>query len=77
MTQLAARDEACMPQGFSARSSLSTYGWEHAVAESVVHTLQTAWTDLEDGETHEQAQTVVFEDIAVFYHRQRCLRRQP
>jgi putative transposase len=45
---------------------------DNAVAESCFHTLTTAVIYLEDCETHEQAQTAVFEDIAVFYNRQRC-----
>jgi putative transposase len=46
--------------------------WNNAVAESCFHTLQTAWMYLEDFDTHEHAQTVVFEYTAVFYNRQRC-----
>jgi putative transposase len=46
--------------------------WDNAVAESFFHTLQTELIYLEDFDTHEQAQTVVFEYIEVFYNRQRC-----
>ena len=46
--------------------------WDNAVAESFFHTLKTALISLEDFDTHEQAQTVVFEYIEVFYDRQRC-----
>jgi putative transposase len=46
--------------------------WDNAVAESFFHTLKTELIYLEDFNTHEQAQTVVFEYIEVFYNRQRC-----
>ena len=46
--------------------------WDNAVAESFFHTLKTELVYLEDFDTHEQAQTVVFEYIEVFYNRQRC-----
>jgi putative transposase len=46
--------------------------WDNAVAESFFHTLKTELISLEDFETHEQAQTAVFEYIEVFYNRQRC-----
>jgi len=46
--------------------------WDNAVAESFFHTLKTELIYREDFDTHEQAQTVVFEYIAVFYNRQRC-----
>ena len=46
--------------------------WDNAVAESFFRTLKTELIYLEDFETHEQAQTGVFEYIAVFYNRQRC-----
>jgi transposase InsO family protein len=46
--------------------------WDNAVAESCFHTLKTALIHLEDFDTHEQAQTAVFEYIEVFYNRQRC-----
>ena len=45
--------------------------WDNAVAESFFHTLKTELIYLEDFDTHEQAQTVVFEYIEVFYNRQR------
>ena len=47
-------------------------GWDNAVAESFFHTLKTALIYLEDFDTHEHAQTAVFEYIEVFYNRQRC-----
>jgi putative transposase len=46
--------------------------WDNAVAESFFHTLKTALSSLEDDDTHEEAQTAVFEYIEVFYNRQRC-----
>jgi putative transposase len=46
--------------------------WDNAVAESFFHTLKTALIYLEEYDTHEQAQTAVFEYIEVFYNRQRC-----
>jgi putative transposase len=46
--------------------------WDNAVAESFFHTLKTELIYLEDFDTHEYAQTVVFEYIEVFYNRQRC-----
>jgi transposase InsO family protein len=46
--------------------------WDNAVAESFFHTLKTELIYLEDFETHEDAQTAVFEYIEVFYNRQRC-----
>ena len=46
--------------------------WDNAVAESFFHTLKTEWIYLEDYDTHEAAQTAVFEYIEVFYNRQRC-----
>ena len=46
--------------------------WDNAVAESFFHTLKTELIYLEDFETHEHAQTAVFEYIEVFYNRQRC-----
>jgi putative transposase len=46
--------------------------WDNAVAESFFRTLKTELIYLEDFETHEQAQTGVFEYIEVFYNRQRC-----
>jgi len=46
--------------------------WDNAVAESFFHTLTTELVYLEDFDTHEYAQTAVFEYIEVFYNRQRC-----
>jgi putative transposase len=46
--------------------------WDNAVAESFFHTLKTELIYLEDFDTHQQAQTAVFEYIEVFYNRQRC-----
>ena len=46
--------------------------WDNAVAESFFHTLKTELIYLEDYDTHEAAQTAVFEYIEVFYNRQRC-----
>ena len=46
--------------------------WDNAVAESFFHTLKTELIYLADFDTHEQAQTAVFEYIEVFYNRQRC-----
>jgi putative transposase len=46
--------------------------WDNAVAESFFHTLKTELIYVEDYDTHEQAQTAVFEYIEVFYNRQRC-----
>jgi len=46
--------------------------WDNAVAESFFHTLKTELTYTEDYDTHEAAQTAVFEYIEVFYNRQRC-----
>jgi putative transposase len=46
--------------------------WDNAVAESFFHTLKTELIDLEAYDTHEAAQTAVFEYIEVFYNRQRC-----
>jgi putative transposase len=54
--------------------SMSRMGncWDNAVAESFFHTLKTELIYLEEYDTHEQAQTAVFEYIEVFYNRQRC-----
>ena len=54
--------------------SMSRQGncWDNAVAESVCHTLKTAWISREDCDTHEQAPTAGFAYIDVFYNRQRC-----
>lgn len=46
--------------------------WDNAVAESFFHTLKTELVYVEDFDTHEYAQTAVFEYIEVFYNRQRC-----
>jgi putative transposase len=56
------------------RPSMSRTGncWDNAVAESFFHTLKTELIYLEDFDTHEHAQTAVFEYIEVFYNRQRC-----
>jgi putative transposase len=58
--------------GMQASMSRKSNCWDNAVAESFFHTLKTALISLEDFETHEQAQTGVFEYIEVFYNRQRC-----
>ena len=42
------------------------------MVESFFHTLKTVLISTEDDDTHEAAQRAVFEDIEVFYHRQRC-----
>jgi putative transposase len=56
------------------RPSMSRKGncWDNAVAESFFHTLKTELIYLEEFDTHEHAQTAVFEYIEVFYNRQRC-----
>ena len=56
------------------QSSMSRKGdcWDNAVAESFFHTLKTELIYLEDFDTHEYAQTAVFEYIEVCYNRQRC-----
>jgi len=46
--------------------------WDNAVAESFFHTLKTELVYLEGFDTHEYAQTAVFEYVEVFYNRQRC-----
>ena len=46
--------------------------WDNAVAESFFPTVKTEVVSMEDFNTHEQAQTAVFEYIEVFYNRQRC-----
>src|SRR4029453_13029689 len=46
--------------------------WDNAGAESFFHTLKTELVYLEEFDTHEDAQTAVFEYIEVFYNRQRC-----
>jgi transposase InsO family protein len=56
------------------QASMSRKGncWDNAVAESFFHTLKTELIYLEDFDTHDHAQTGVFEYIEVFYNRQRC-----
>jgi putative transposase len=56
------------------QASMSRKGncWDNAVAESFFHTLKTELIYLEDFDTHEHAQTAVFEYLEVFYNRQRC-----
>jgi putative transposase len=56
------------------QASMSRKGncWDNAVAESFFHTLKVELIYTEDFDTHEQAQTAVFEYIEVFYNRQRC-----
>jgi transposase InsO family protein len=56
------------------QQSMSRKGncWDNAVAESFFHPLKTELIYLEDFDTHEHAQTAVFEYIEVFYNRQRC-----
>jgi transposase InsO family protein len=76
-------DRGCQYGAESYRQLLTQHGmqpsmsrkgncWDNAVVESFFHTLKTALIYLEDFDTPEQAQTVVFEYIAVFYNRQRC-----
>lgn len=59
---------------YEIQPSMSRKGncWDNAVAESFFHTLKTELVYVEDFNTHEQAQTAVFEYIEVFYNRQRC-----
>ena len=59
----AARDAVQM----SRKGNCGTTLWPRAL-----HTLKTELIYLEDFDTHEQAQTAVFEYIEVFYNRQRC-----
>jgi transposase InsO family protein len=56
------------------QASMSRKGncWDNAVAESFFHTLKTELIHLEDFDTHDSAQTAVFEYIEVCYNRQRC-----
>src|SRR5262249_60691721 len=54
------------------RMSRKGHGWDNAVAESCFPTLKTALISLEEYDPPEAAQSAVFEDIAVFYNRQRC-----
>jgi putative transposase len=58
--------------GRQPRMSRKGNGWANVVAESFLHTVKTALMYLEDCDTHEQAQTAVCADIAVFSNRQRC-----
>jgi putative transposase len=58
--------------GMQPRMSRKGNWWDNAVAESFFHTLKTELISLEDYDTHEEAQTAVFEYIEVFYNRQRC-----
>ncbi len=48
------------------------HGGDNAVAESFCHTLKTELVYMEDLNTHEQAQTAVFEYIEGCSNRQRC-----
>jgi len=59
---------------YGMQPSMSRKGncWDNAVAESFFHTVKTELVYMEDFNTHEQAQTAVFEYIEVFYNRQRC-----
>ena len=52
--------------GIQPRMSRKGNGWDNAVAESFFHTLKTERISLEDFNTREQAQTAVFEYLAVF-----------
>jgi transposase InsO family protein len=61
-----------MQHGIQPSMSRKGNCWDNAVAESFFHTLKTELISLEDFDTHEQAQTAVFEYIEVFYNRQRC-----
>jgi putative transposase len=58
--------------GMQTRMSRKGNCWDNAVAESFFHTLKTELISLEDFDTHDHAQTAVFEYIEVFYNRQRC-----
>jgi putative transposase len=58
--------------GMQPSMSRKGHCWDNAVAESFFHTIKTELSSLEDFDTHEQAQTAVFEYIEVFYNRQRC-----
>jgi transposase InsO family protein len=57
--------------GIEASMSRTGNCWDNAVAESFFHTLKTACVYLERFETREQAQTVIFDYVEVFYNRQR------
>ena len=60
------------PPGVQPSMSRKGNCWDNAVAESFFHTLKTELISLEEFDTHEQAQTAVFEYVEVFYNRQRC-----
>jgi putative transposase len=45
--------------------------WDNALMESVWGTLKTECTDRHIFATYQEAKTILFEDIEVFYHRQR------
>lgn len=57
--------------GIEASMSRTGNCWDNAVAESFFHTLKTECVYLERFETREQAQTVIFDYVEVFYNRQR------
>jgi putative transposase len=57
--------------GIEASMSRTGHCWDNAVAESFFHTLKTECVYLERFETREQAQTVIFDYVEVFYNRQR------
>lgn len=57
--------------GIAPRRSRTGNCGDNAVAESFFHTLKTALIYMEEYDTHEAAQTAVFESIEVFYNRQR------
>lgn len=57
--------------GIEASMSRTGNCWDNAVAESFFHTLKTECIYLERFETREQAQTVIFDYVEVFYNRQR------
>lgn len=57
--------------GIEASMSRTGNCWDNAVAESFFHTLKTECVYLEWFETREQAQTVIFDYVEVFYNRQR------
>ena len=45
--------------------------WDNAVAESYFHTLKTELVHHEDYRSRAEAKASIFEDIEVFYNRQR------
>src|SRR5262249_15706953 len=67
------RSRQCLTQP-GRQPSMSRKGncWDNAVAASFFHTFKTQLISLEDFDTHEQAQTAVFEDLEVCSNRQRC-----